>query len=124
MSDFNIGKNFSDDPSGRFYSDTKSRSGEVFREEYFKVLLDDLSGNEKINFILDDGVEGYGSSFLTEGFAGIVTYGHMKAEDLLKKISFSYEDEDFSFYKDKIIQYINEANFDSETYCSSRPEKK
>lgn len=121
MSNFNIGINFSNDPSGRFYSDTKNRSGEEFREVYFRKLLSQLSGSEKITFILDDGVEGYGSSFLTEGFAGVVTYGYMEAQDLQKKISFRYSDEDFSFYEEKIRQYIDEAKFGSEKYVSSRP---
>ncbi|MCG7586492.1 STAS-like domain-containing protein [Photobacterium sp. OFAV2-7] len=121
MSIFNIGKQFSDDPSGRFYSDTKKRSGEEFREVHFRSLLAELKNNEKIIFILDDGVEGYGSSFLTEGFAGIVTYGYMQASALKDKIDFKYDDDDFSFYKEKIIQYIDEAEFGSEKYISTRP---
>lgn len=120
MTKFNIGKQFSDEPSGRFYSDTGPRSGEAFREDKLLQLLAKLEPGEKINFLLDDNVDGYGSSFLTEGFAGVVNYGYMQKDELKSKLAFSYNNDDFSFYEDKIFQYIDEAIFGSLTYISSK----
>ena len=115
MKNLNIGKDFSPDPSGRFRSDGNS-SGEAFREDCFKKVIENLEDEDVLNIILDDDVEGYGSSFLVEGFAGMVKYGYITGEELLKKIKFSYNDEDFGFYKDKIIDYINQATFNSKEY--------
>ena len=98
MIEFDIGEQFSRDPVGRFYSETSSNnrsnldSGEAFREEKLRPLLLDLPNDEKIKFILDNDVESYGSSFLVEGFAGIVKYGYMKADVLLSLIEFQYSD--------------------------------
>jgi len=115
MEIINIGKDFSPDPAGRFRSDGPG-SGEAFREDLLKKKLNTLQNNEKLLIILDDGVEGYGSSFLTEAFAGMVKYGYIKGEDLLNKIEFSYSCEDFEFYKKRIVQYIKESIFNSEVY--------
>ena len=115
MNKFNIGQEFSTDPSGRYYSDGPG-SGEEFREEYLRKYLSSLKGDEKLLVILDDNVESYGSSFLVEGFAGMVKYGYMRAEDVLSKLEFEFKDDDFEFYKNKIIQYINEAKFNSKEY--------
>ncbi|PMG39312.1 DUF4325 domain-containing protein [Vibrio breoganii] len=120
MSVFNIGKQFSDDPQGRFYTDGQG-SGEEFREDHLKVELGKLKVNEKLTIILDDEVDGYGSSFLTEGFAGMVKYGYMDKETLLSKLKFSYSDEDFAFYEKKIRQYVNEAKFASDKYVPTQP---
>ena len=111
----NIGKDFSSVPSGRFRSDGAS-SGETFREDYLRAKISELQGEEKLTIIIDDNVEGYGSSFLVEGFAGMVKYGYIHSSDLLNKIIIQYSKPDFSFYKDKIIKYIKEARFDSRKY--------
>ena len=120
MSVFNIGKQFSDDPQGRFYKDGQG-SGEEFRENHLKVELGKLKVDEKLTIILDDNVDGYGSSFLTEGFAGMVKYGYMERSTLLSKLKFSYCDNDFAFYEKKILQYVNEAKFNSEIYVPTQP---
>lgn len=116
MSTFNIGKKFSNEPSGRFYSDTGARSGEAFREDHLKKLIADLKPGEKVTFILDDDVDTYGSSFLTEGFAGMVKYGYISADDLLAKIDFKYSDNDYEFYASRARKYIKEAKFNSKVY--------
>ncbi|CQH25234.1 DUF4325 domain-containing protein [Yersinia enterocolitica] len=112
----NISEEFSKLPSGRFYSDKTGSSGEQFREEILRKKLSLLTGGQKLIIILDNGVEGYGSSFLVEGFAGIVKYGYMTSDKLLSLLEFKYSDEDFEFFKKKIIQYISEARFNSKTY--------
>jgi hypothetical protein len=126
MTKFDIGQQFSRDPVGRFYSESSKinknnlSSGEAFREEHLRPLLLKLSEGEKITFILDNDVESYGSSFLVEGFAGIVKYGYMEADSLLSKIEFQYDDLEFEFFENKIIQYINNSKFDSEVYASTK----
>ncbi|WP_411544802.1 hypothetical protein ACK99G_02900 [Klebsiella pneumoniae] len=51
-----------------------------------------------------------------EGFAGMVKYGYMQANELLAKIEIKYTNPDFEFYKKKIEQYIKEAQFNSKPY--------
>ncbi len=119
MKTLNIGKDFSIDPAGRFFPDGNS-SGEKFRENYLKKAILSLSPGEKLQIILDDGVEGYGSSFLVEGFAGMVKYGYISSKELIGKLEIIYTNEDFEFYKNKIIAYIKESKFDSEQYEPSK----
>lgn len=116
MKTLNIGKDFSPDPSGRFYTDDEVSSGEGFREDYLKGIIKSLELEEKLQIILDDGVEGYGSSFLVEGFAGMVKYGYITSKELLEKIEICYTDEDFELYKNKIIEYITTAKYNSKVY--------
>lgn len=124
MSVFNMGKQFSTDPAGRFYKDGDG-SGEEFREEYLRKGISELVGSEKLEIIMDDGLEdGYGSSFLTEGFAGMVKYGYIEADELLSKLKFSFSDEDYSFYCDRAIEYIEASKFDSEVYEPTEKVKK
>lgn len=115
MKTLNIGKDFSTDPIGRFRSDG-NRSGETFREDCLKQALQSLEPGEKLEIILDDGVESYGSSFLSEGFAGMVKYGFITSEELLAKIEIKYTNEDFEFFKKKILEYINKAKYNSKVY--------
>lgn len=115
----NIGKDFSPDPAGRYREDGDS-SGEAFREDLLKEAVLGLVPGEKLRIIIDDNVEGYGSSFLSEGFAGMVKYGYITCDELLSKIDIVYTNTDFEFYKEKIQQYINEANYNSEVYDTNK----
>ncbi|WP_321407003.1 STAS-like domain-containing protein [Tolumonas auensis] len=119
MKKIHICNDFSSVPSGRFYTDGKA-SGEQFREELLKPAIASLKSNEKIMIILDEGVEGYGSSFLVEGFAGMVKYGYINSPELLDKLELKFTDNDFSFYKKKIIEYIESAKYNSEEYISTK----
>lgn len=118
----NIGEKFSQTPSGRFYTDMTESSGEQFREEVLLPLLKSINNNQKLDIILDDEVEGYGSSFLVEGFAGIIKYGYMTKEELINKINLIYSDSDFELFKEKIFEYINKAVYKSKSYVSTKPE--
>ncbi|WP_313772595.1 STAS-like domain-containing protein [Enterobacter huaxiensis] len=118
----NIGEKFSQTPSGRFYTDMTESSGEQFREEVLLPLLNSLDANQKIDIILDDNVEGYGSSFLVEGFAGVIKYGYMTKEQLKSKINIIYSDPDFELFKEKIYEYLSKAAYNSREYVSTKPE--
>lgn len=79
----NIGKDFSDEPYGRYQTDGDS-NGTTFREDF---LLPALKKYKKIQIILDD-AEGYGSSFLDEAFGGLVRLHGFTTEDLLNRFEF------------------------------------
>ena len=113
MATINVGRDFSPDPAGRYRSDGES-SGEAFREDILKPTLEMLREGETLKVVIDDGVEDYGSSFLVEGFAGLVKHGYFDATNLLARIEIVYTDSDFEFYKNKIIGYIKGAKFNSE----------
>jgi len=108
----NIGQEFSDHPIGRYRSDGPS-SGEVFCEDFLVPRLQKLGDDEKLEVVLDDGVDGFGSSFLDEAFAGVVKKGFMSSEELLSHLTFRYENPDFEFFRDKIREYVREAKFNS-----------
>ena len=115
----NIGREFSPDPAGRYREDGDS-SGEAFREDILKAAVLALGPGEMLRIIIDDNVEGYGSSFLSEGFAGMVKYGYITSDELMSKIDIVFTNKDFGFYKDKIHQYIKEADYNSEEYHRSK----
>lgn len=114
-----IDRDFSPDPNGRYYSDGPN-SGEKFRQELLLPALDRLKNNDVLTIKIDGDVIGYGSSFLDEGFAGVVFYGFYKAEVLKKKIEIIFDTDSFDFYKSRIFQYIDEAEFNSEPYLPSK----
>jgi len=114
MNVINIGIDFSDVPAGR-YPDDGPFNGEKFRENHLKdVFINPQKYTLPVKVILDDNVEGYGSSFLNEAFGGIVRKGYAKADDVKKSLEFVYTDEEFSYYKERIISYIDEAIYGSE----------
>lgn len=119
MKKLNIAKDFSFDPAGRFYTDGKG-SGEEFREDYLKKSIESLKSGEKLKIIIDDGVEAYSSSFLVEGFAGMVKYGYITSQELLSVIEICFTDEDFKFYKNKIIKYIEQAEYKTQEYKATK----
>lgn len=85
----NIAKDFSEEPIGRFPTDSDF-NGQRFREEH---LLPALSKFDKVIIQLD-GTEGYGSSFLDEAFGGLVRINKLSKEEILKRLELiSNEDE-------------------------------
>lgn len=115
MKRIRVGEDFSPDPAGRYRTDGDG-SGEAFREDCLRPLFE---SEGKVEVVIDDGVEGYGSSFLVEGFAGLVKYGYITNEELLRRIKILYTDDDFEFYKKKIIEYIKQAKYSSQKYVEN-----
>jgi len=112
MKTISIGRDFSPDPAGRTIELDGDDSGEAFRERVLVPALKELGPGEVLEIVLDDEVISYGSSFLSEGFGGVVREGHMSSEELLDKVSFSYSrnnKDDFSFFERKIVEYIKAA---------------
>ncbi|MGD8230756.1 STAS-like domain-containing protein [Vibrio sp. TRT 1302] len=119
MKMYNIGKQFNDEPASRYFTDTHERSAEVFRERVLKPLLVTHYTNTPIVFILDDDVEGYGSSFLTESFAGLVKYGYIRAVDLQTRFFLAYSNPIFGFYAKRVRSFIDKSIYEYEIYEQS-----
>lgn len=116
---YNIGKQFNDEPASRYFTDTRERSAEVFRERVLKPLLVTHYTNTPIVFILDDDVEGYGSSFLTESFAGLVKYGYIQASELQTRFKLAFSNPMFQFYADRVRSFIDKSIYEHEKYEQS-----
>lgn len=98
----NIGKNFSETPSGRYSPKHGKNTGERFRDEFLAPLLREYGS---LAVELDD-TEGYGSSFLEEAFGGLVRHKLFTKEELCENLLIITHDE---AYKNEIFEYINEA---------------
>ncbi|PTB84685.1 DUF4325 domain-containing protein [Pseudidiomarina aestuarii] len=116
---YNVGIEFSPDPAGRFYTDGDA-SGEQFREEVLLDKLKKININEKLIIVLDDGIESYGSSFLSEAFGGLVKYGYFRPNFLLDTLRFEYSDPEFKFFEDRIKKYITDSSYASKEYVTTK----
>ena len=100
MNEIQIARDFTRYPAGRYRADG-DYSGEVFREEFLKPVLE-----EHRHVIVDfDGAMGYGSSFLEEAFGGLVRDGYSK--DLILD-TFEFKSSDTSIIME-IEEYIKGA---------------
>ena len=98
----NIGKKFSETPSGRYTPEHGEYTGERFRDDFLVPLL---KQNHRLSVELDD-TEGYGSSFLEEAFGGLIRHRHFTKEELHERLHIITNDE---AYKEEIFEYINDA---------------
>ncbi|HEY8748624.1 MAG TPA: STAS-like domain-containing protein [Tepidisphaeraceae bacterium] len=103
MRTIKIARDYSDTPLGRYPSDGEY-NGSRFRDEFMRPALE--QGPVAVDI---DDAEGYGSSFLEEAFGGLVRGGFFTAEELKKRLTIEYKDEDFKLYHDLIWRYITEA---------------
>ncbi len=102
---YKISKEFTETPGGRFYTDGDF-SGEMFREEVLKSLLETaISSNEKIIIDLDD-TYGYGSSFLEEAFGGLA---RIKTTKIVKEI-IDFKSNDEPEQIERLKKYIEDAS--------------
>jgi hypothetical protein len=101
----NLAKDFSPNPFGRYASDGPN-SAERFREILKQKLTECKATDDVLHVFLDDVNIGIGSSFLDEGFAGLVFKGYFKPQELKQLLII--ESEDVS-YSEEIWSYIEEA---------------
>jgi len=99
-----VAEDFSRVPAGRFLRDGPG-NGQRFREDF---LVPALRRFDEVIIYLD-GTEGYGSSFLDEAFAGLITRGLISKQDLLAKLRIETEDPSFADFKRDIFEYIEAA---------------
>jgi len=101
--DYFIAKDYTDAPGGRFIDDGE-KSGEDFRENVLKPLIQRLVKDEKIHIVFD-GAYGYATSFLEEAFGGLAReLGSDKTLSL-----FYFESNDEPEIIDRVVQYIKEV---------------
>lgn len=101
----NLAKDFSPSPFGRYKSDGP-HSGERFREILKEKLNLCQATDDKLHVYIDDVDIGIGSSFLDEGFAGLVFKGYFKVNELRKLLTIETEDDS---YRQEIWTYIEDA---------------
>jgi hypothetical protein len=99
-----IGRDFSDVPSGRFPEDGEF-NGQRFRKE---MLVPGLKDNDQVVVDIDH-TEGYGSSFLEEAFGGLVRDEGFSQDELSRKLVIAANLPRTARYKRKIEQYIARA---------------
>lgn len=103
----NIGKHFSETPSGRYTPAHGAFTGEALREKFLVPLLRE---HEQLAVELDD-TRGYSSAFLEEAFGGLVRCGHFTATLLHERLQIITKDE---AYKEEIWDYIDGIGLDDE----------
>lgn len=99
-----VGRDFSDVPSGRHREDGEY-SGQRFREDFLVPLLKD---NDILEVSLDN-TEGFGSSFLEEAFGGLIRYAGFRKMELDKKLVIISGQSRTKRYERKIKEYIQKA---------------
>lgn len=104
---YSIAKEFSRTPGPRYEREGQF-SGEKFRKEYFYPrLLKAIKDNEELLVDLD-GVAGFGTSFLEEGFGGLIRENGLELTVILKHVKFKSDEEDYLI--DDINSYLKQAN--------------
>lgn len=88
MRTIKMGRDFSPRPGGRSRGDGPS-CAEAFRED---TLVPALEAEDSVVLHLDC-AEGYGSSFLSEAFGGLVRSGRFTSSELRRKLRFESRDE-------------------------------
>jgi hypothetical protein len=103
---YNISKEFTDLPGGRYIKDGKF-SGEEFRKTKLRPMLEKCIETGDILEINFDGTFGYPPSFLEEAFGGLFREEKISKELILKHISFISKND--KYLVEEIKKYIREA---------------
>jgi hypothetical protein len=104
MKVINIARQFSEFPTGRFYTDGPD-SGQRFRDEH---LLTPLSQGDTVKVELS-GTDGYGSSFLDEAFGGVVRILRFSSAEAAARILFEVSDPSDQTFINETRGYIADA---------------
>ena len=102
MRTIKMGRDFSPCPGGRSRDDGPW-CGEAFREDTLRPAL----AEEDVVVLHLDCAEGYGSSFLSEAFGGLVRSGDFTAEQLHRKLRLESHD---AILVREIWSYIDDAD--------------
>ena len=102
MRTIKMGRDFSPCPGGRSRDDGPA-CAEAFRED---TLMPALAAEDVVVLHLDC-AEGYGSSFLSEAFGGLVRSGDFTPEDLHRKLRLESRD---AILVREIWSYIDNAH--------------
>jgi len=106
---YKIAEEFSTTPGGRFKKNGPW-SGEQFRNDVLKSLLQDaIRSNDKLIIVLD-GTSGYGSSFLEEAFGGLVRHDMFDKKQLKQHLEIKTNDPFYEMYRKSADRYIRNAD--------------
>lgn len=109
MTTITLADDFSPFPGGRFRSDGPF-SGELFRDDLLLPKLREAIECGELLTVVLDGVAGLPSSFLEEGFGGILRIApEMTAKKVLQSLRFKFENPLFKRYEIMISDYISRA---------------
>ena len=105
---YKIAEKFSTTPGGRFRKHGPY-SGEEFREDELRHLLQSaISAGEKLAIVLD-GTAGYGSSFLEEAFGGLIRLGLFDREQVKRHLELRALDPLYETYRLSANRYMKNA---------------
>lgn len=96
-----LARDFTPSPFGRYLSDDRKRSGEVFREQF---LIPAFEKGNHVTLLLD-GARTIGSSWLEEVFGGLVRKS-FEADFLEKHLTIETNRKD---YENEIWEYIRDG---------------
>lgn len=99
-----VGRDFSEAPLGRDMEHFPC-GGEMFRKRF---LLPALSEYERVVVDLA-GVDGYGSSFLDEAFAGLIRHEGFTKDELSSRLLITTSDPSLQISVDDALQNIQDA---------------
>ena len=109
MMTYNIAEQFSTTPGGRFRKHGPY-SGEEFREDVLRGLLQSaIESDDKLAIVLD-GTSGYGSSFLEEAFGGLIRLGLFDREQVERHLELRALDPLYETYRLSADQYMENAH--------------
>ncbi|WP_181317597.1 STAS-like domain-containing protein [Photobacterium phosphoreum] len=90
----NVIKEFNEIPYGRYRFDApgcEKTSGEIFREQFIRPILEDLTLEKLIIDFSDESL--YGRSFLSEAIGGLIRKAYITKDEMAKKVEFIYPKE-------------------------------
>lgn len=103
----NISADFSTTPGPRYISEGKY-SGELFRQKFIYLFVNEAIINDKPFEVNLDGTAGYATSFLEESFGGLIRIHHLPYDKIIKLLVLISEEEDYLI--DDIQEYLNDAH--------------
>lgn len=106
---YNVAKQFSTTPGGRFRKHGPY-SGEAFRDDVLRDLLQRAIRSGDTLAIVLDGTAGYGSSFLEEAFGGLIRLGLFDRDALQRHLELRALDPLYETYRLSANQYMEDAH--------------
>lgn len=101
-----IANDFSVRPLGRYEDKDGQNTGEKFRRLF---LVPAFKGEEATITIDLDGLKMLTTSFMEEAFGGLIRKEGFSAEEVLRRLKFTYSDEGDKEYENEIIEDIKNA---------------
>ena len=111
MKQIRVAEQFSEFPLGRVPEDGPN-NGEKFRKV---LLVPALQNDDQVVDVFLDGTKGYPSSFLEEGFGGLVRSEGFSVDELTRRLRITAIAPEYQTYVGEIWEYIAQAAADKDT---------